>query len=72
MNLPTAGEAVRDWQQNRVINTRAKILCGSMILLSFFMIWRSEKIPLIVQILVTVILGSVGTFVVTRKSRVQD
>ena len=72
MNLPMAGEAVRDWQQNRVINTRAKILCGSMILLSFFMIWRSEKIPLIVQILVTVILGSVGTFVVTRKSRVQD
>lgn len=69
MNLPMAGEAVRDWQQNRVINTRAKILCSSMILFSFVLIWRSEKIPLVIQILVTVILASVGTFVVTRKSR---
>lgn len=70
MNLPMAGDAVRDWQHNRVINIRAKILCGSMILLSFFLIWRSAGIPLVIQILVTVILGSVGIFVLTRKSRV--
>ena len=70
MNLPMAGEAVRDWQQNRVINIRAKILCACMIVLSFFLIWRSERIPLVIQILVTVTLASVGTFVVTRKSRV--
>jgi uncharacterized membrane protein YbaN (DUF454 family) len=72
MSLPMAGEAVRDWQQNRVINTRAKILCASMILLSFVLIWRSEKIPLVIQILVTVTLASVGTFVVTRKGRPKE
>lgn len=70
MGLPVAGDAVRDWQRNRVINLRAKFLCGSMILLSLFLIWRSAGIPLVIQILVTVILGSVGTFVLTRKSRV--
>ena len=68
MNLPIAGSAVRDWQENRVINPRAKFLCASMIFLSCFLIWRSERIPLIIQILVTTLLGSVGTFVVTRKS----
>ncbi len=68
LNLPMAGVAIKDWQQNRVIKTRAKILCGSMILLSLFFIWNHPRILLMIKILVTVILGSVGTFVVTRKS----
>lgn len=69
MNLPMAGSAVRDWQQNRVIKTRAKILCASMILLSFYLIWSSQRIPIVVQIIVSGILGSVGLYIVTRKSR---
>lgn len=68
LNLPMAGSAVRDWHENRVINPRAKFLCGSMISLSFFFIWRSHVIIIPIKILATVILGSVGCFVVTRKS----
>jgi uncharacterized protein len=68
MGLPFAGPAILDWQQNRVIRPRAKVLCASMILLSFAIIWINPKIFLIVKILVTLILGSVGTFVVTRKN----
>lgn len=69
MNLPMAGEAVRDWQQRRVINTRAKILCVSMLILSFALIWWRAEIHLVIKITVTTILVGVGSFVVTRKSR---
>jgi len=69
LSLPFAGEAILDWRENRIIKTRAKILCASMICLSLFLIWRSQTIPLIIQILVSTILVSVGSFVVTRKSR---
>jgi uncharacterized membrane protein YbaN (DUF454 family) len=68
LNLPMAGPAVQDWQQQRVIKPRAKILCGTMILLSLFLIWNHPRILLVIKILVTVILGTVGSFVVTRKS----
>jgi uncharacterized membrane protein YbaN (DUF454 family) len=68
MSLPFAGPAIRDWQHNRVIRPRAKVLCASMILLSFLIIWINPKIFLAVKIAVTLILGSVGAFVVTRKN----
>ena len=68
MSLPFAGPAIRDWQHNRVIRPRAKVLCASMILLSFLIIWINPKIFLALKIAVTLILGSVGAFVVTRKN----
>ena len=68
LNLPMAGAAIQDWQEHRVIRPRAKILCGSMILLSLFLIWNHSRILLVIKILVTVILGTVGSFVVTRKN----
>jgi uncharacterized membrane protein YbaN (DUF454 family) len=68
MSLPFAGPAVRDWQENRIIRMRAKIFCASMILGSLAFIWWSPKILMVVKVLVTVILGSVGGFVVTRRS----
>jgi uncharacterized membrane protein YbaN (DUF454 family) len=68
LNLPMAGPAVQDWQQHRVIKPRAKILCGTMILVSLFLIWNHPRILIEIKILVTVILGNVGTFVVTRKN----
>lgn len=69
LSLPMAGDAIRDWRENRVIKTKAKILAVSMMIFSLVVIWMSQNIMLPVQILVTVILVSVGTFVGTRKSR---
>ena len=69
MSLPLAGDGIRDWQHNRVIKTKAKILAISMMVLSLVIIWTSAKIMLVVQLLVTLILVSVGLFVGTRKNR---
>ena len=69
MSLPLAGDGIRDWQHNRVIKTKAKILAISMMILSLVVIWTSTKIMLVVQLLVTLILVSVGLFVGTRKNR---
>lgn len=68
MELPVAGDAVRDWQVNRVIKPRAKILCTLMILVSLVVILVNGKIVLPVKIIVPVILISVWSFVITRKS----
>jgi uncharacterized membrane protein YbaN (DUF454 family) len=68
MSLPLAGAAVMDWQENRVIRPRAKVLCAAMILFSQFMLWNTLQGLLVVKIMVTVILTSVGIFVVTRKN----
>lgn len=69
LSLPIAGDGIRDWRENRVIKTRAKILALSMMILSLVVIWGSAKIMLAVKVFVTLILVSVGTFVGTRKSR---
>jgi uncharacterized membrane protein YbaN (DUF454 family) len=71
LNLPIAGLAILDWQENRVIKTRAKFLCASMILLSCYLIWTRDSIHLAIKIPVSMILIGVGSFVVTRKSRVR-
>lgn len=68
LNLPLAGAGIKDWQDNRVIRPRAKILCITMIAVSLGIIFWNQRIPYVVKILVTVILVSVGSFVVTRKS----
>jgi uncharacterized protein len=67
--MPIFGAAVIDWSENRFIRPRAKALCASMLLASLFIIWRSSQIALVVQIGVSLIIVSVGNFVVTRKSR---
>ena len=69
LSLPYAGPAVEDWSKRRVIRTRAKVMCLSMITLSLVTIWWLAKIYIGVKIGVTVILLSVAAFVGTRKSR---
>lgn len=69
LNLPLAGAGIRDWNENRVIRPRAKILCLTMIALSLGVIFWNQRIPYIVKILVTIILVSVGSFVATRKNK---
>lgn len=68
MSLPIAGNAVRDWQDNHVIRPRAKILCVVMIALSLVTIWVLAPVHVIFKSFLTLLLVSVATFVVTRKS----
>lgn len=68
LSLPVAGEGIRDWQNNRAIRPRAKVLCSLMIALSLFFIIKSVKIVLAVKVLVATILVPVWIFVVSRKN----
>ncbi len=69
LDLPVLGEGVRDWRQSKVIRPRAKALCGAMIGLSLVLLWRSERVPPVLAALVSILLLSVGLFVLTRRSR---
>ena len=68
LTLPMAGEAIREWRDERVIRPRAKILCSVMLLISLFMIWQVAKVHLIIRLIASLIMISVGIFVVTRAS----
>ena len=67
-NLPLAGPALKDWNENRVINPKAKVLCVSMICLSLVFIWMRPNIIFGVKIGVTLLLGGVASFVIGQKS----
>jgi uncharacterized membrane protein YbaN (DUF454 family) len=68
MELPIAGEGIRDWNHNRVIKPRAKIMCSVMIFLSLIVIILHQNIHLMIKIMVGAILVSVCSFVLSRKS----
>jgi uncharacterized protein len=68
LGLPFAGEGIRDWNENRVIRTRAKILCVSMITASLGWLWYLRPVHEIVLVLISLVLLSVGIFVVSQKS----
>ena len=68
LKLPMAGEAIREWREERVIRPRAKILCSVMLLISLFVIWQVAKVHLIIRLIASLIMVSVGIFVVTRTS----
>jgi hypothetical protein len=69
LDLPLAGEGIRDWNQNKVIRPKAKMLCTTMISLSLILIHRNSSIPFIIKWSVSLVLISVCLFVVTRKSK---
>ncbi len=66
--LPIAGRGIKDWQDNRVIRPRAKVLCATMITFSLVVIYSTPTIHFAVKLGVTLILISVCLFVVTRKN----
>jgi uncharacterized membrane protein YbaN (DUF454 family) len=68
LELPIAGQGIRDWQHNRVIRPRAKLLCSLMILLSVIILIVNQRILLWVKVSVVLLLVSVWSFVITRKS----
>ncbi len=69
LSLPIAGPAVSEWNSHRVVRVRAKILCATMILISLTFIWWKAEVPQALKIILTIILVSVCTFVITRKSK---
>ncbi len=68
LDLPLAGEGLKDWNDNKVIRPRAKILCALMILGSMIFIALNPIIPVYVKVPVVIILTSVLVFVTTRNS----
>lgn len=69
LSLPLAGPSIRDWQDRRVIRPRAKVLCTAMILVSLGATWAYGTVMVPVKVFLTLLLVSVGTFVVTRKGQ---
>ena len=70
LSLPVMGAGMRDWNENRVIRPRAKVLCLSMILLGLYLIWHSTRIPEVIQLSVSIVMISVSAFVLTRRNGV--
>jgi len=70
LNLPLAGEGIKEWQEHKVIRPRAKILCVTMIFLSLTLIYLNGKISFFIKVPVTLTLVSVGFFVLSRKNEV--
>lgn len=70
LNLPLAGEGIKEWQDHRVIRPRAKVLCVTMILFSLTLIYLNSNISIKIKVPVTLTLVSVGLFVVSRKNQV--
>jgi uncharacterized membrane protein YbaN (DUF454 family) len=68
LELPIAGEGIRDWQETRSIRPRAKVLCSLMISISLVIIGLNQKINLPVKVIVSFILISVCAFVITRRN----
>lgn len=68
LELPIAGDGIRDWQHNRVIRPRAKVLCSLMIALSVVVLLMNQNISMYVKVPVIVLLISVWSFVISRKS----
>ena len=69
LRLPLAGEGIRDWNENRVIRPRAKVLCSLMIFLSLGYLIMAPATGLPTKVIVSLILTGVWGFVVTRNSR---
>jgi uncharacterized protein len=72
LELPVAGEGIRDWQNNKVIRPQAKFLCSIMIIFSLVLIMFNQKIMFAVKLSVGVLLISVWIFVISRKSYAED
>jgi uncharacterized protein len=68
LDLPWAGGAIKDWEKNRVIRPRAKILCTIMLIISALLIWHYAQVHVGFKVALLGLLTGVGYFVVTRKS----
>ena len=70
LDLPIAGDGIKDWQENKLIRPKAKIMASSMIILSLVMIHINSSIHDAIKIPVTIVLVSVMAFILSRKSSI--
>lgn len=69
LSLPVAGDGIRDWNENKIIRPRAKVLCAVMMAMSLGAMWTFAHVHIMLKITITLLLSSVGLFVFTRKSK---
>jgi uncharacterized protein len=69
LQLPLAGQGIRDWNQYRVIRPKAKFLCVTMIILSLYFLLFRLSLHFLVRWPVSLILISVAIFVSTRNNK---
>lgn len=62
---PLIGDALKNWEQNRAISRRSKVIAISMIVVSAIIIGLKVEVPW-VKILVLSILTTVSIFIATR------
>jgi len=68
-SLPYCGDAIIDWEQNKVIKPRAKIWAVSLIILLKGSVIVLTSLHWGLKLMLVVIGVSVVTFILTRKSR---
>ena len=68
LTLPFAGPSIREWNDHRIVRPRAKILCTVMIVASLGSIWMIAPVATALKVILTILLVSVLSFVLSRKS----
>ncbi len=66
---PLFGPPILDWQRNRVIRPRAKVLAISMLIFSAMWMTQNERIPSVGKISFAVFALGMCAFIGTRASR---
>jgi len=69
LGIPLFGKIIRDWENNRVISVKSKVLATTMIVLILVNILIFGKMVIAIKILITIILSSVLVFINTRSSQ---
>lgn len=65
----TLGPPILDWQKNRVIRLRYKVMASGMMLITSFFIFFFDLMPRFADIVYGLFLATVLTFLWTRKSK---
>lgn len=68
LSLPFLGEAIRDWETNKVIRPRAKMMAVVFISLGIIILFTFSTLPWPGKIAFTAVLVAVVIFILTRKS----
>ncbi|PIK16336.1 YbaN family protein [Halobacteriovorax sp. JY17] len=68
LTRPKIGPMIRDWEENKIIRPKAKLLSTTMIILLFGYTLLFVQVHIIFKIISTIIGTSVLIFILTRKS----
>jgi len=68
IRIPKFGKVIVDWNENGVVTTRSKIICILSLILVTIYISFLAKFSIFIKTLITLIIFSVGLFVLTRPS----